>query len=449
MTEKHLEFAAKPPMGWNSWDCFGVSVTEQDVKNNADFMAKHLRQYGWEYLVIDFGWYAPDATVENYKLYGLKQIIDDHGRLIPDVTKFPSSANGAGLSELADYVHERGLKLGIHIMRGMPIQAAHQRHKIKGTDITCDRIAQPEDRCEWFRSTLGINMTVNGAQQYYDSLIGLYCSWGVDFIKADDMNSWNGDGYQEPYHTDEIEALRTAIDKVGRPMVLSLSPGGAQFCNAQHLRRNANMFRISADFWDDWTALKKQFDYCEQWAPYITQGAWPDPDMLPLGRLGIRAEVGVERDTNLSPIEQRTMMTLWSIFKAPLFFGGHLPDSNPETLALIQNDEVVSVNQLGSNPRCLWRKGKVIAWVSDTPAKNGKTCSDRFLAVFNLDDVPRSVDITLSELTYTELDSKQVEFSNGAQVRDLWAREMVGKCQHAIACELPAHGAVLYQVRGL
>lgn len=315
-------------MGWNSWDCFGVSVTEQDIKDNADYIAANLKEYGWEYVVVDLGWYAPDATVQNYKKYGLEQLIDDHGRLIPCPEKFPCSADGSGFKKLADYVHSLGLKFGIHIMRGMPFQAADQRCPVMGTDVTCDQIAQPADRCFWFANNIGIKMTEPAGQAYYDSIFSLYAEWGVDFVKADDINSWDGDGQIYPYHTDEIEAVRKAIDSSGRSMVLSLSPGAALVCNANHLRKHSNMWRISADFWDDWEALKRQFARCELWTPYIIEGAWPDPDMLPLGRIGIRGEVGVERKTNFLPNEQVTLMTLWSIFKAPLMFGGHLPGSD-------------------------------------------------------------------------------------------------------------------------
>ncbi len=417
-------------MGWNSWDCFGVSVTEQDIKDNADYIAANLKQYGWEYVVVDLGWYAPDATVHNYKKYGLEQLIDEYGRLIPCPKKFPCSADGSGFKKLADYVHGLGLKFGIHIMRGMPFQAADQQCPVLGTDATCEQIAQPADRCFWYANNIGIKMTEPAGQSYYNSIFSLYAEWGVDFVKADDINSWDGDGQIYPYHTDEIEAVRKAIDSTGRPMVLSLSPGAALVCNANHLRKHANMWRISADFWDDWEALKRQFARCELWAPYIIEGAWPDPDMLPLGRIGIRGEVGVERKTNFLPNEQTTLMTLWSIFKAPLMFGGHLPGSDEDTLKLISNAEVLAVNQQGQCPKPLGRKGDLLAWSSDT-SDGGKN-----VAIFNLGDLSAS---------YT-LFHKDFGLVGSAAVRDLWSQTDVGAFEGQYTFDVPAHGARLFKL---
>jgi alpha-galactosidase len=431
MNHQHLQWATRPPMGWNSWDCFGVSVTEHEIRANADFIAANLKSHGWEYVVVDLDWFAPDATVHNYKKYGLRQLVDEYGRVIPCPLKFPSSVNGAGFKPLAEYVHSLGLKFGIHIMRGMPYQAAEQKCEIKGTRYTCDQIAQPKDRCFWYANNIGVKLTHRAGQAYYDSLAALYAEWGVDFIKADDMNSWDGDGQVYPYHTDEIEALRKAIDKTGRPMVLSLSPGAALVCNANHLRNNANMWRISADFWDDWAALKRQFARCELWAPYTIPGAWPDPDMLPLGRIGIRGEVGVERKTHFLPNEQRTLLTLWSIFRAPLMFGGHLPGTDAETLALITNDEVLEANQQGSNARCLWAKGDCIAWASDAP-DGGK-----FLALCNLGDLPETVSVQLSEMG----------LFGGEVIRDLWEHQDLGNVASVWVTSVPAHGAQMYKIK--
>jgi alpha-galactosidase len=430
MSDSHLAWAPTPPMGWNSWDCFGVSITEAEVRENAAFMAKHLKDCGWEYVVIDIDWYAPEATTENYKQYGLKQLVDPHGRPIPDPVKFPSSADGGGFTQLAEYVHSLGLKFGIHLMRGMPFQAAEQKCIIEGTDITCDQIADSKDRCPWYANTVGVKLTAEGGQAYYDSLTRLFASWGVDFIKADDMNSWDGGEEATPYHTDEIEALRRAIDKSGRPMVLSLSPGAALVCNARHLRESVNMFRISADFWDDWDSLKRQFSRCARWAEYIIVGSWPDPDMLPLGRIGIRGEVGEERKTHFLPAEQRTLMTLWCIFRAPLMFGGHLPGTDEATLALIQNKEVLEVNQMGADPACLWQRGDLIAWSSKAPG------GGFYLGLFNHDDLPRRMDFLLAELGLT----------GAVSVRDLWERSDLGTFTGTLPVEIPAHGAVLYKL---
>jgi alpha-galactosidase len=424
--------APTPPMGWNSWDCFGVSVTEAEVKANADFMAKHLKPFGWEYVVVDLAWYAPNAHKDNYKLPGLEQLIDGYGRLIPAPNKFPSSAGGHGFKPLADYVHKLGLKFGLHIMRGIPVQAVEANTPILGSAAHAHEIAQPNDMCFWFKSNYGINCTRDGAQAYYDSIAQLYAAWGVDFIKADDMNSWDGEGQHDPYHSDEVEALARAIRKTGRPMVLSLSPGAARVCNANHLRQHANMWRISFDFWDNWDALKKQFDRCKLWSPYIAEGSWPDADMLPIGQIGIRGEVGEHRTTNFTPEEQFTLMTLWCICRSPLMFGGHLPESDPLSLEQITNGEAMGVNQFSANNRELFRRGDYIGWIADVPATDAK-----YLALFNLGEKPAKITASFQEMGL-----------NGAtcQARDLWRRADLDDCKGAFTALIPAHGAGLFRL---
>ncbi|TWU34339.1 glycoside hydrolase family 27 protein [Novipirellula artificiosorum] len=425
------DFAATPPMGWNSWDCFGVSVTEEDVRQNAEFMAKHLKQLGWQYVVVDLCWFAPDARTDTYKTFGLDQRIDDYGRLIPDPKKFPSSAGGAGFKPLADYVHRLGLKFGIHIMRGLPWQAADRKSPIKNSTETAADVAVPTDVCLWYPNMYGINMTRPGGQAYYDSLAELYASWDVDFIKADDMNSWDGEGNKEPYHTDEIEGLAAAIAKTQRPIALSLSPGAARICNANHLRRHANMWRISFDFWDDWSALEKQFDRCAAWAPYVTAGHWPDADMLPLGRVGIRGEVGEPRFTNFTEAEQFTLMTLWCIFRSPLMFGGHLPESDPLSLRLISNPEVIAVNQQSLNNHQVARDDAHVVWIADDAAT-----SDKYLALFNLTETDLDVEFEFSA----------ENLSGNHRVRDLWSGTDLGEHSDRFSMEIPSHGAGLYRL---
>ena len=176
----------KAPMGWNSWDCYGAAVTEETVKKNADFMAKHLKKYGWEYIVVDIQWYEPDAATHEYHPF-TELCMDDCSRLVPAENRFPSAAGGAGFGPLADYVHALGLKFGIHIMRGIPRQAVHRNTPIKGTDATARDIAKTASICAWNTDMYGVDPAKKGAREYYDSLFELYASWGVDFVKCDDI----------------------------------------------------------------------------------------------------------------------------------------------------------------------------------------------------------------------------------------------------------------------
>ncbi|MDO7854479.1 NPCBM/NEW2 domain-containing protein [Hymenobacter convexus] len=366
------QWAPTPPMGWNSWDCYGPTVTEAEVKANADYMAKNLKSSGWEYVVVDIRWYVGNDTAHGYNEKNPEWNIDEYGRFVPAPNRFPSAAGGKGFRPLADYLHAKGLKFGIHIMRGVPVVAVQRRLPILGTKLTAADIYSKEDQARWLRDMYTVKEGP-GAQEYYDSLFKLYASWGLDFVKVDDLS--------EPYHKPEVEMIRRAIDKTGRKIVFSTSPGETPIAEAGHVAANANMWRTVGDFWDSWEQLKEHFEVCERWAPHIQPGAFPDADMLPLGRLGIRAERGNDRMTRFTRDEQTTLMTLWSIFRSPLMFGGDLPSNDAATLALLTNPRVLAVNRSSTHNRQLFRRGDLVAWTADDPATG-----DKFLALFNAQD---------------------------------------------------------------
>jgi alpha-galactosidase len=367
------QWATTPPMGWNSWDCYGPTVTEAETKANADYMAKYLKASGWEYVVVDIRWYVGNDTAHGYNEKNPDWNIDPYGRFVPAPNRFPSAAGGKGFKPLADYMHAKGLKFGIHLMRGVPVLAVQRKLPIKGTQRTAADIYSKDGQAAWLHDMYTVVASQPGAQEYYNSLFELYASWGVDLVKIDDLS--------EPYHTAEIELIRKAIDRTGRPIVLSMSPGETPIADAKHAQQHANMWRTVGDFWDSWEQLKEHFAVCARWAPYIMAGAWPDADMLPLGRLGIRAERGDDRQTRFTPDEQRTLMTLWSIFRSPLMFGGDLPSSTPATLALLTNPRVLAVHHASTHNRQLFRRGDLVGWLADDPQTG-----DKFLALFNAQD---------------------------------------------------------------
>ncbi len=366
-----LEWAARPPMGWNSWDCFGCTVTEDLTRANADYMAEKLARHGWEYIVVDIQWYEPQSTGWNYSP-NPKPVLDEYGRLWPVPAKFPSSTEGRGFKPLADYVHSKGLKFGVHLMRGIPREAVRRNTRILGSDRTAAQIADTNSTCSWNPDMYGVDMSKPGAQEYYDSVFQLLASWGVDYVKVDDI--------ARPYsdHRPEIEAIRKAIDRSGRPMVLSLSPGPTPLSEGPHVIEHANLWRLTDDFWDEWRHLRAAFDMCHRWTRYRGPGHWPDPDMLPLG--AIRVGPKMERNwTRFSRDEQRMLMTLWCISRAPLMFGGHLPWNDDWTLSLITNDEVLAVNQNSTGNRQLARTNDLVVWTAEAPGS-----PDRFVAFFNV-----------------------------------------------------------------
>jgi hypothetical protein len=362
-------WAATPPMGWNSWDCFATTVTEAQTRAQADFMAAKLKVHGWQYIVVDIQWYEPGATSQDYRKDAVL-VMDDFGRLQPAVNRFPSATNGAGFKPLADYVHSLGLKFGIHLMRGVPRQAVKKNLPIKGTTYHAQDIANRNDICPWNPDMYGVDMTRPGAQEYYNSVFDLIASWGVDYVKVDDIS--------RPYfdHQKEIEAVRQAIDRTGRPIVLSLSPGATTIEAAAHVQQHANLWRISDDFWDRWFALREQFPRLERWNSNRAAGAWPDADMIPFGTL-----VMGQRQTRFTHDEEVTLMSLWAIARSPLMYGGDMTKSDDATLALLTNDEILAVNQHSLNNRPLFDRDEIIAWTADVPDS-----PDKYLAVFNLRD---------------------------------------------------------------
>jgi hypothetical protein len=417
-------WASTPPMGWNSWDCYGPTVTEAEVKANADYMASHLKQSGWEYIVVDIRWYVANDKSHGYNETNPDYNIDAYGRFIPSVNRFPSSADGKGFKPLADYLHSKGLKFGIHIMRGVPVIAVQRGLPIKGSKTTAKDIYSERDQCKWLHDMYTIVPGKEGAQEYYNSIFELYASWGLDFVKVDDLSS-------PIYFTEEIEMIRKAIERTGRKIVLSTSPGETPVAHAAHVQQHANMWRTVGDFWDNWKQLKEHFEVFERWNQWRAAGAWPDGDMLPLGHIGIRAEVGNPRTTNFTLDEQYTLMTLWSIFRSPLMFGGNLPDNDPFTLSLLTNKRVLGVLNKSKNNKPVLNDTTKAVWTADAMDKPGK-----YLAVFNKTDMktPVAVDLSSSGLP-----------SSGT-ITDLWTGKVLGKFSGTFAPEINAHGAGLYLI---
>jgi hypothetical protein len=362
----HWQFAPTPPMGWNSWDCFGTTLTEDQAKAQADAMAKHLKPYGWTYFTVDIQWYEPNSQGHSYRR-GARLEMDEYSRLVPGLKKFPSSANGKGFKPLSDYVHDKGLKFGIHIMRGIPRQAVRDNTAILGTDARAADIANTRSTCAWNPDMYGVDMSKPGAQAYYDSLFKLYASWGVDFIKIDDI--------ARPYDAvqkAEIEAIRQAIDTCGRPIVLSLSPGDTPIERGEHVMNHANMWRISDDFWDRWLPLYGMFGRLNRWTKYQAEGAWPDADMLPFGI------VEFDRPTRFTQDEQILCMSLWCMARSPLILGADMTRMDDFTIELLTNLEVLAVNQASTNNRQLSNQDDLIVWAADVPGSR-----DRYVAFFN------------------------------------------------------------------
>jgi hypothetical protein len=439
-----LSIPARPPMGWNSFDAYDSRITEDEFLRCAEVIRKELLPHGWDTVVIDYIWFfkTPGIPGDPTKRHGHPNIrfkdsgepidrveMDAHGRLLPAPERFPSAADGRGFKPIADQIHSMGLKFGIHIMRGIHRQAVWDKLPILGSTAMANDIAEPFDTCQWCNHMFGVDSSKPGAAEYYDSLFRLYAGWGVDFVKVDDV-------LFHPYHDRELELIDSARRKCGRPMVLSTSCGDAPISRAAHVSKHCDMWRISADFWDNWKSLRRNFDLLAAWSPWMAQDRWPDADMIPIGKLSLdNRPHEEERMSRFTAPEKRTLMTLWSIARSPLMWGGDPLSLDGETKELLTHPEIIAVNQHSTGNRQLYlfdteHRGQSACWVATDPS-NG----DRFVALFNLSDseAPAAFD-------------PEHEHMRGAwRVRDLWERKELGVIEGAHRVILPAHGAGLYR----
>lgn len=426
------KFAATPPMGWNSYDYYDTTVTEAQVRANAEFMAEHLKEYGWEYVVIDIQWYTDNAGTkrDQYQYIPFDELqMDEYGRFQPGVKRFPSSAGGKGFQPLADYIHSLGLKFGIHIMRGIPRKAAQEHLPIAGSSYTANEVADPSSICIWNPDMYGVRNT-EGGQAWYDALIEMYAQWGVDYIKCDDI--CDSRLYrEEPFNGwHETEMLHRAILKSGREIVLSLSPGPAHIDRAWDYCKNANMWRITDDFWDTWELLVPMFWRCELWQDHVKEGCFPDCDMLPFGKLG--KGFGEERDTRLTKDEQKTVMTLWTFFRSPLMVGAELTKLDDWTLSMLQNKGLIDRMKATCYGEQVCRNDEMAVW-KNTDSADDSIC----VALFNLTEEEKEISVALDEVEDGLADCSLTE---------LWDQTKSQTAGGSIIATVPAHGVKAFRL---
>ncbi|MBQ7638374.1 MAG: glycoside hydrolase family 27 protein [Clostridia bacterium] len=391
-----------PPMGWNSWDCYGAGVTEEIVKKNADYIAEYLKPYGWEYVVVDIQWSAPNAYTHAYDPF-TELCMDEYSRLIPAEKRFPSAAGGKGFAPLGEYIHALGLKFGIHIMRGIPRQAVHRNTKILGSEHTARQIAKTASICQWNTDMYGVDPEKDGAREYYESLFALYSQWGVDFIKIDDICR------EMPHEKAELELISDCIRNCGRDMVFSLSPGPAVLEESETYKQTADMWRITDDFWDVWELLYNMFERCEKWSIHSGAGHWPDADMLPVG--AIDQDRDINSWTKFTEDEQITMMNLWCVFRSPLIIGGDMTKNDDFTLKLLSNPDVIAMNKNARHSHQVWRRKadgtEMVLWTA--------VCSEggQYAAIFNIGEEKCDITVPLTDL----------EIYSAVNGKDLWTKE--------------------------
>ena len=423
--------APTPPMGWNSWDSYGLTIDESEFKANVNWLHQHLQQSGWQYVVVDEGWYLAHPENADKKDADQGYTLSLDGLYQPALNRFPSSANDQGLKPLADYVHSLGLKFGIHIIRGIPKQAVEKNLPIAGSTYHASDAADQTDLCRWNPDNYGVKDNAAG-QAYYDSMARLYASWGLDFLKVDCIS--------QPYDAAEIHMVSAALRKSGRPIVLSLSPGPTPLEQAADVRQYAQMWRISDDMWDLWSkkpgeeafpqSLKNQFRLIQAWSPYVEPGHWPDADMLPIGYLGPRPGWGSARQSRFTLGDTRTLLTLWAIGRSPLILGTNLTRMDAQIEAMVTNPEVIAVDQHSTGNRPVIVTTDTVIWT----AFEGEV---PLVAVFNLSDSPATITESWKALGLDR---------SSYRVRDLWQREELGT-QSSLRVSAPPHGSFLFGLK--
>lgn len=426
----------RPPLGWNSYDCYGCSANQRVVRTNLDAFAKRLKPSGYEYFVIDNGWFAEYAIAPGDEFTREREAsdirLDNNARQLPSKVSFPG-----GLKPLIDYAHSLGIKFGVHMMRGIPRKAVLLNQPVLGTNVTAADIANVNDTCKWCKYMYGVDMDKPGAQAYYNSVIDQLASWGIDFIKYDDI-------LHKPR---EIEAVADAIAQCGRDIVLSLSPGDAMNPADIKAYSRANMFRITGDVWDKRPSLEWSFKRWQQVQDIQFDGLWPDLDMIPFGRLmvwnpatpgreecALLAGHGTERDDRFSPAQRRTFMAQRALAASPLFMGGELTMSSDEVINLITNEQMLACNQNGVTGRLVHRTAQIDVW--RTPHRRIKDAG--WFGLFNRTESPWKGVLNL----------QQVGADPKAGLWDIWRNCPVNSDGTVLTCELEADDVMFVRYGG-
>jgi hypothetical protein len=366
-----------PAMGWNSWNVWGTSVNEQKVKDAADAMVeKGLVNHGWTYINIDDGWESPERAADG-------QVVTND--------KFPD------MKRLADYVHHDGLKLGIYSSPGT---------------LTCGGYM--------------------GSYQHEAQDAKTYAGWGIDYLKYD----WCSYRRIAPAHPDlaweqkPYRLMDSALHQISRDIYFSLCQYGMGDVWKWGAEVGGNSWRTTGDIRDNWGSMSKIGFNQGAAAPYSAPGHWNDPDMLVVGLVGWGPRVHA---SGLTPDEQYTHISLWSMLAAPLLIGCDMRSLDPFTLNLLTNDEVLAVDQdpLG--------KAAMQVASSDSVLVYERTLVDgsRAVGVFNIGSKPASMQLSMQVLGLT----------GRQKVRDLWRQKDMGAVTGSYRVkDIPTHGVYLYKI---
>lgn len=434
-----LPLAQTPPMGWNSFDSYGVYLHEDAAMANVEAFAEKLFPHGYEYYVIDAGWFGEfelrPGTNYPAEKHAKKMRFNEYGLLQPSKTYFPN-----GLKPIIDRCHELGFKFGLHLMRGIPREVVRLDLPIEGTQYTAAEIADTTSICVWNDQNYGIDMSKPGAQEFYNSLINQMADWGVDFIKYDDL---------VPF-PEEIKAIANAIEQCGRPMVYSLSPGGDVDPDHLDAFKTAHMLRVTPDIWDEQKGIDQCFAAWRKWQGKEEPGFWIDMDMIPFGQLqlmnpkplGIKGDEskselrkmmasgelekiellsgkGFTRWSNFTTDQMYTFIALRALSASPLMMGGDLPTLDDFSLKLITDEDMIACNQNGLMGSLKYDNLGIEVW--NTPEKES---DDGWIGIFNRTETQQSVSLGKAELG--------LDTGSSYQFKDVWNDQPVTELDFTI-----------------
>lgn len=386
------KLALTPPLGWNSWNCWGLSVDEEKVRAAADnFVRSGLADHGWTYVNIDDGWEAPER--------------DARGNIRPN-EKFKD------MKALADYVHSLGLKIGIYSSPG---------------PYTCGHYL--------------------GSYQHEEQDARTYAGWGIDYLKYDwcsysqvvKLDYGMLDWYEKrPAQTNEIlkilqapyQKMYNALKKQKRDIVYSLCQYGWGAVWEWGDKVGGNLWRTTGDIVDTWESVRDIGFRQYVCAPYSKPGGWNDPDMLVVGKVGWGPSL---HQTRLTASEQYTHITLWAMLSAPMLIGCDLSSLDDFTLNLLTNDEVLEIDQdpLGKAAIPVVKNNLYEIWVKDL--EDGT----KAIALFNMMEVEQKIDVDLALVTGSD---KEVT------LRDVWRQQNIGRYTGKFDTTVMPHGTCLLKI---
>lgn len=416
--------APRPPLGWNSFDSYGVYLHHDAAMANLKAMSEKLKPHGYEYFVIDGGWYGEfeliKGTIYPAEKHAKKVNMDGFGIYQPSKTYFPK-----GFKEIVDYGHSLGLKLGLHLMRGIPKAAVEQNLPIKNSVYRAADVADKERTCAWNHQNYGVDTSKPGAQEWYNSVYKQVADWGFDFVKVDDLT---------PY-PDEIVMIAKAIKNSERTMLYSLSPGDGIYLPDMPHYRHAQMLRTTGDIWDRASDIDKGFAAWKKFQGKAMPGFWPDLDMIPFGNLQMMAPkkyadgdqhaqyagFGHTRKSNFTPAQMRTFITMRALAASPLFVGGDLPTIDDYSLQLLTNKEMLACNQNGECGWNVYEKEGIEVWLVSEFNQPGKG----WLGIFNRTGNSQTVELTREQLGLMKFVTgyKLVPEMKTVHLTDIWKNE--------------------------